>query len=81
MATAKKTKPLTKSAVVEAVTKAHGHEIPRKHVKQVVEALVAETLRAERFISVSPVNRPITVDSKWTIDMTSAAPEGCKRTW
>jgi DNA-binding protein HU-beta len=41
MATAKKSKPLTKSAVLEAVTKAHGDEIPRKHVKQIVEALVA----------------------------------------
>jgi nucleoid DNA-binding protein len=41
MATAKKSKPLSKSAVLEAVTKAHGDEISRKHVKQIVEALVA----------------------------------------
>jgi DNA-binding protein HU-beta len=41
MATAKKSKPLSKSAVLEAVTMAHGDEIPRKHVKRVIEALVA----------------------------------------
>jgi nucleoid DNA-binding protein len=43
MATAKKksSKPLSKSAVLEAVTKAHGDEISRKHVRQIVEALVA----------------------------------------
>jgi DNA-binding protein HU-beta len=41
MATAKKTKPLSKSAVLEAVTKAIGDDISRKHVKQVIEALVA----------------------------------------
>jgi nucleoid DNA-binding protein len=43
MATAKKksSKALSKSAVLEAVTKAHGDEIPRKHVKQIVEAVVA----------------------------------------
>jgi len=38
---AKNGKPLSKSAVLEAVTKAVGDEIPRKHVKQVVESLVA----------------------------------------
>ena len=38
---AKTGKPLTKSAVLEAVTNAVGDEIPRKHVKQVVESLVA----------------------------------------
>ena len=43
MANAKKTssKPLSKSAVLDAVVKANGEEIARKHVKQVVEALVA----------------------------------------
>jgi len=41
MATAKKTKPLSKSAVLEAVTKASGVDVSRKHVKQVIEALVA----------------------------------------
>jgi DNA-binding protein HU-beta len=40
MATAKKTKPLSKSAVLEAVTKTVGDEISRKHVKQIIEALV-----------------------------------------
>ena len=42
MATAKKTssKPLSKSAVLDAVVKANGDEIPRKHVKQVIEALI-----------------------------------------
>jgi DNA-binding protein HU-beta len=42
MATAKKTssKPLSKSAVHDAVVKANGDEIPRKHVKQIVEALI-----------------------------------------
>lgn len=38
---AKNGKPLSKSAVLEAVTDAVGDEIPRKHVKQVVESLVA----------------------------------------
>ena len=38
---AKNRKPLSKSAVLEAVTNAVGDEIPRKHVKQVVESLVA----------------------------------------
>lgn len=36
-----KSKPLSKSAVLEAVTKAVGDEISRKHVKQVVESLIA----------------------------------------
>jgi nucleoid DNA-binding protein len=42
MATAKKTssKPLSKSAVLDAVVKANGESISRKHVKQVLEALV-----------------------------------------
>lgn len=38
---AKNRKPLSKSAVLEAVTNAVKDEIPRKHVKQVVESLVA----------------------------------------
>jgi DNA-binding protein HU-beta len=43
MATAKKTssKPPSKSAVLDAVVKANGDEVARKHVKEVVEALVA----------------------------------------
>jgi nucleoid DNA-binding protein len=41
MATGKKSKPLTKSGVLDAVTKAHGDEIARKHIRQVIEALVA----------------------------------------
>ena len=42
MANAKKAsgKPLSKSAVLEAVTNAVGDEISRKHVKQVVEVLI-----------------------------------------
>jgi DNA-binding protein HU-beta len=42
MATGKKSnnKPLSKSAVLQAVTDAVGEEIPRKHVKMVVETLV-----------------------------------------
>jgi nucleoid DNA-binding protein len=35
-----KSKPLSKSAVLEAVTKAVGDEIPRKQVKQVIESLM-----------------------------------------
>jgi nucleoid DNA-binding protein len=34
-------KALSKRAMLEAVTKAVGDKIPRKHVKQVVESLVA----------------------------------------
>jgi nucleoid DNA-binding protein len=41
MATVKKSKPLSKSAVLEAVTSANGDEIARKQVKEIVEALVA----------------------------------------
>jgi DNA-binding protein HU-beta len=43
MANANKTsgKPLSKSAMLEAVTAAIGEEISRKHVKQVVEELVS----------------------------------------
>ncbi|HEV3192738.1 MAG TPA: HU family DNA-binding protein [Polyangiaceae bacterium] len=43
MATTKKTsgKPLSKSAILEAVTAAIGEETSRKHVKQVVEVLVS----------------------------------------
>jgi nucleoid DNA-binding protein len=43
MANAKKTsgKPLSKNAVLEAVTNAVGDEISRKHVKQVVEVLIS----------------------------------------
>jgi nucleoid DNA-binding protein len=42
MATAKKTssKPLSKSAVIDAVVKANGEEISPKHVKQIIDALV-----------------------------------------
>jgi len=42
MATANKTSSnaLSKSAVLDAVVKAYGEEISRKHVKQVLEALV-----------------------------------------
>jgi DNA-binding protein HU-beta len=41
MATKKtSSKPLSKSAVHDAVVKANGDEIPRKHVKQIVEALI-----------------------------------------
>jgi nucleoid DNA-binding protein len=38
--TAKKSKPLSKSAVLQAVADAVGEEISRKHVKQIVETLV-----------------------------------------
>jgi nucleoid DNA-binding protein len=41
MATVKKSKPLSKSAVLDAVVKANGDGISRKHILQVVEALVA----------------------------------------
>jgi nucleoid DNA-binding protein len=41
MATAKKTKPLSKSAVLDAVVKANGDEISRKHVKHVVDTLIS----------------------------------------
>ena len=37
----KKTKPLSKSAILEAVTKAVGEDVSRKHAKQMIEALVA----------------------------------------
>jgi DNA-binding protein HU-beta len=37
---ATKKKPLSKSAVLQAVTEVIGEEIPRKHVKMVVETLV-----------------------------------------
>jgi nucleoid DNA-binding protein len=39
-ATAKKTKPLSKSEVLNAIGETVGEEVPRKHVKQVVETLV-----------------------------------------
>jgi nucleoid DNA-binding protein len=39
--TAKKSKPLSKSAVLQAVADAVGEEVSRKHVKQVVETLVS----------------------------------------
>jgi nucleoid DNA-binding protein len=39
--TAKKSKPLSKSAVLQAVAEAVGEEVSRKHVKQVVETLVS----------------------------------------
>jgi DNA-binding protein HU-beta len=38
--TAKKSKPLSKSAVLQAVADAVGEEISRKQVKQIVETLV-----------------------------------------
>ena len=38
--TGKKSKPLSKSAVLQAITDAVGDEVSRKHVKQVVETLV-----------------------------------------
>ena len=38
---AKKTKPLSKSAILQAVSEAIGEEISRKHVKHVVETLVS----------------------------------------
>ena len=38
-ATAKKTKPLSKSEILNAVADAVGEEVSRKHVKQVVETL------------------------------------------
>jgi nucleoid DNA-binding protein len=41
MASAKKTKPLSKSGVLDALIKANGDEIARKHIKQVIEALIA----------------------------------------
>jgi DNA-binding protein HU-beta len=37
----KKTKPLSKSAILEAVSKAVGEDISRKHTKQIIESLVA----------------------------------------
>jgi DNA-binding protein HU-beta len=37
----KKNKPLSKSEILNAVTDAVGEELSRKHVKQVVETLVA----------------------------------------
>jgi DNA-binding protein HU-beta len=40
-ATPKKTKPLSKSEILNAITEAIGEEISRKHVKEVVEHLVA----------------------------------------
>ena len=38
--TVKKNKPLSKSAILQAVSDAVGEEVSRKHVKEVVEALV-----------------------------------------
>jgi nucleoid DNA-binding protein len=38
--TAKKNKPLSKSAVLQAVAETVGEEVSRKHVKQIVETLV-----------------------------------------
>jgi DNA-binding protein HU-beta len=40
-ATTKKTKPLSKSEILNAVSDAVGEEVSKKHVKEVVEALVA----------------------------------------
>ena len=39
--TAKKSKPLSKSEVLNAVSEEIGEEVSRKHVKQVIETLVA----------------------------------------
>jgi nucleoid DNA-binding protein len=39
--TTKKTKPLSKSEILNAVSEAVGQEVSRKHVKEIVEALVA----------------------------------------
>jgi len=39
-ATTKKTKPLSKSEILTAVSEAIGEELSKKHVKEVVEALV-----------------------------------------
>ncbi len=38
--TSKKSKPLSKSAILQAVSDAVGDEVSRKHVKQIVESLV-----------------------------------------
>jgi nucleoid DNA-binding protein len=40
-ATTKKTKPLSKSEILNAVSDAVGEEVSKKHVKEVVEHLVA----------------------------------------
>ena len=40
-ATTKKTKPLSKSEILTAVADAVGEEVSKKHVKEIVEALVA----------------------------------------
>jgi DNA-binding protein HU-beta len=40
-ATTKKTKPLSKSEILNATAEAVGQDVSRKHVKEVVEALVA----------------------------------------
>ena len=40
-ATTKKTKPLSKSEILKAVSEAVGEEVSKKHVKDVVEHLVA----------------------------------------
>jgi nucleoid DNA-binding protein len=39
--TVKKNRPLSKSAILQAVSEAVGEEVSRKHVKQVVETLVS----------------------------------------
>ena len=39
--TVKKNKPLSKSAILPAVSDAVGEEVSRKHVKQIVETLVS----------------------------------------
>ncbi len=38
--TVKKNKPLSKSAILQAITDSVGEDISRKHVKQVIETLV-----------------------------------------
>ena len=43
---AKNGKPLSKSAVLDAVTKAVGDEVSRKHVKQIVESLAPSAIRS-----------------------------------
>jgi DNA-binding protein HU-beta len=40
-ATAKKTKPLSKSEILNAISEAVGEEVSKKQVKEIVEALVA----------------------------------------
>jgi nucleoid DNA-binding protein len=43
-ATPKKTKPLSKSEILNAVSEAVGEELSKKHVKEIVEHLVATSV-------------------------------------